>query len=164
MGTAGLQLPMGCGARGPSHRTENEGDARPRARPTPHVCPEQRRSPAVSVGSVRRLLGWATPHVIDRLGMRLEEFLLEDYQVGVIQVELKLQGIVGDPPAAAEQSEDLVEHGVKVYSHLPRSPRVRICTGVLAHLSRSLLGSHDRTTLPAKIVASSTLAVHNAWQ
>jgi len=50
--------------------------------------------------------------------MRIEEFLLEDRQVGVAEVELELQRVVGDTPAAAEQGEDLVEHGVKVSLHL----------------------------------------------
>jgi hypothetical protein len=33
--------------------------------------------------------GQPAPRVIDDLGMRIEEFFLEDRQVGVIQVELE---------------------------------------------------------------------------
>jgi len=51
--------------------------------------------------------------------MRIEEFFLEGRKVGVVQLELELQRVVGDPPAAAEQGENLVEHSVKVSPHLP---------------------------------------------
>jgi hypothetical protein len=51
--------------------------------------------------------------------MHIEEFFLEDRQVGVIQVELELQSAVGDPSAAAEQDKGLIEHGVKVTPHFP---------------------------------------------
>jgi len=39
--------------------------------------------------------------------------------VSVIQVELELQCVVGDPPVTVEPGEDLVEHGEKVSLHLP---------------------------------------------
>lgn len=45
---------------------------------------------------------------------RLTRLPTEDRQVGVVQVEPELQGVVGDPTAAAKQEENLVEHGVKV--------------------------------------------------
>ena len=37
----------------------------------------------------------------------------------VVEVELELQCVVGNAPAATEQDEDPVEHGVKVSLHLP---------------------------------------------
>jgi hypothetical protein len=60
-----------------------------------------------------------SPRVIDHLGVRIEEFLLEDRQVSVVQVKLELQRVVGDPSVAVEPGEDLVKHGEKVSLHLP---------------------------------------------
>src|SRR5262245_34373286 len=57
--------------------------------------------------------------VIDHLGMRIEEFFLEDRQVGIIQVELEFYRAISDASAAAEQGKGLVEHGVKVAPHFP---------------------------------------------
>jgi len=51
--------------------------------------------------------------------MRIEEFLLENLQVSVVQVELEFQCVASDPPVTVEPGEDLVEHGKKVSLHLP---------------------------------------------
>src|SRR5262249_39471141 len=67
----------------------------------------------------------SSPCVIHYLRMRIEEFLLEGCQVGVVQVKLKLQRLVGDPPVALEPGERLVEDGKKVSLHLPSSCRLR---------------------------------------
>jgi hypothetical protein len=45
----------------------------------------------------------SAPRIIDHLGMRLEEFLLEDCQAGIIQVELEFQCVIDDSPAVAKQ-------------------------------------------------------------
>ena len=60
----------------------------------------------------------SSPCVIHYLRVRIEEFLLEGRQVGVVQVKLELQRLVGDPPVAVEPGESLVEYGKKVSLHL----------------------------------------------
>jgi hypothetical protein len=58
------------------------------------------------------------PRVIDHFRVRVEEFLLEDRQVRVVQVELEPQRLVGDPSAAVEPGEGLIKYGEKVSFHL----------------------------------------------
>src|SRR5262249_28639330 len=60
----------------------------------------------------------SSPCVIHYLRVRIEEFLLEGHQVGVVQVKLELQRLIGDPPVAVEPGESLVEDGKKVALHL----------------------------------------------
>jgi hypothetical protein len=51
--------------------------------------------------------------------------------VGVVQVELELQRVVSDPPAAAQQGENLIEHSVKVSPTFPLSScqGTALCSG-----------------------------------
>src|SRR5215813_4301480 len=51
----------------------------------------------------------ATPRVIDHLGMRIEELLLEVVQRGIIELKLSLERAVGQAPPALEHGYRLVE-------------------------------------------------------
>src|SRR6516165_1326061 len=55
----------------------------------------------------------ATPRVIDHLGMRIEELLLEVVQRRVIELELPLQGAVGQASAPLEHGDRVVENLLK---------------------------------------------------
>src|ERR1051326_6590437 len=57
----------------------------------------------------------ATPRVIEYLRMRVEEFVLQDRELRVIEVELELQRVIRHSAAPLEQSYDLVEYVVKLH-------------------------------------------------
>jgi hypothetical protein len=57
----------------------------------------------------------ATPHVIDHLWVGVEEFVLEDSQLLVVEVELELQRVIRHPATPLEKSHDLVEDVIQVH-------------------------------------------------
>jgi hypothetical protein len=55
--------------------------------------------------------------------LRVDQFVLENFHLRVVELELELQGPIGDPSTAAEQIDDAIEHFKEV--HLPSlSPRL----------------------------------------
>ncbi len=55
----------------------------------------------------------ATARVIDHLRVRVEEFIFEDRQLVVVQVELKLQRVIGHSATPLEEGHDLVEDVIR---------------------------------------------------
>src|SRR4029450_2328904 len=53
------------------------------------------------------------PVVVLGAVLDVNEFLLEQGQAGLVQLELSLEGPIGDPPMPLEQCEDLVEQLIK---------------------------------------------------
>jgi hypothetical protein len=47
--------------------------------------------------------------------VRVEEFVLEDRQLVVVEVELELQGIIGHPASPLQEDRDLVEDVIKIH-------------------------------------------------
>jgi hypothetical protein len=44
-----------------------------------------------------------------------DEFVLEDLQRLVVQLEVKLESAIRDPPSAFEEVHDLVKHVIKIH-------------------------------------------------
>jgi hypothetical protein len=57
--------------------------------------------------------------------VRIEEFVLEDCQLLVVQVELELQRVIGHPASALEDGHDLVEDVIKLYHDSSRGFQAR---------------------------------------
>jgi hypothetical protein len=55
------------------------------------------------------------------VGLRVEEFVLQDRQLLVVQRELELKGAIGDTASLAQEGEYLIHHCDKVHpvSSLP---------------------------------------------
>jgi hypothetical protein len=51
--------------------------------------------------------------------LRLNEFLLEGFQVLVIKLELHLEGAVGNAPTALKEVAYVLEHGIKIHRCSP---------------------------------------------
>src|SRR5215475_8707077 len=83
--------------------------------------------------------GWCTrvtgpdqtaPRVIDHMGLRVEEFVLQGSQLLVVQRELELQGAIGDAAPLAQEGDHLIHDRDKVHlvSSLPCAVPVGACT------------------------------------
>jgi hypothetical protein len=62
----------------------------------------------------------AASRVIDHLRIRIEELLLQVVQRCIIELELPLEGTVGQAPPALEHGYRLVEDLLKGHPHLSR--------------------------------------------
>jgi hypothetical protein len=51
--------------------------------------------------------------------MHVEDFLLEDFQLFVIEPKLEFKGSIGHTSSTAEQGYDPIEHGVKIHHGTP---------------------------------------------
>src|SRR5262245_49606767 len=65
--------------------------------------------PAVSLGTPDQ----SAPRVIDNLGMRIEELLLQVVQRYVVELELPLEGAIGQASPALEHGCRLIENLLK---------------------------------------------------
>jgi hypothetical protein len=61
----------------------------------------------------------AAAGIIDHLGMGVEEFVCERFQLVVVELKLELEGAIGDAPALPQKVEELIEHGVEVHDCSP---------------------------------------------
>ena len=59
--------------------------------------------------------------LIDGELLGLDEFLLQGLQVLVIQLELDLEGAVGDAPPALQKGAYLIEHRIEVHCPIPHT-------------------------------------------
>src|SRR5215831_5714452 len=57
----------------------------------------------------------AAPCVVDHLRVCVDEFVLEDCQLLIVEVELELQRVIRHPAAPLEKSHDLVEDVIQVH-------------------------------------------------
>ena len=67
--------------------------------------------------------------VIDYMGLRVKQFVLQGSQLRVIQRELELQGAIGDAAPLAQEGDHLIHDRDKVHpvSSLPCAVPVYVC-------------------------------------
>src|SRR5215510_10557350 len=76
----------------------------------------------------------ATPRIIDYVGLRVEEFVLQGGQLLVIQRELELQSTIGHTAPLAQEGDHLIHDRDKVHLVSPlrlRRQRAPSLTGAL---------------------------------
>jgi hypothetical protein len=47
--------------------------------------------------------------------VRVEEFVFERLQLVVVQLELELEGAIGDPPPLPQEIHGLIKHSIEVH-------------------------------------------------